>query len=146
VLEVYVLHLSRDLAYIVGVAPINSTLCNTFHHIADGLANIAAWSIIELGIGLSAGSAAALRPLLHLISGGSLTNSTRTKSGRNPTYAIDKTAITTGKEVSLSVLVKGGKTTSVGDADSQRAMLEEEAIFVRSEVNVKEEFVHRHAI
>jgi hypothetical protein len=32
VLEVYALHLSRDLAYIVGVAPINSTLCNTFHH------------------------------------------------------------------------------------------------------------------
>jgi hypothetical protein len=31
-LEVYALHLSRDLAYIVGVAPINSTLCNTFHH------------------------------------------------------------------------------------------------------------------
>jgi hypothetical protein len=30
-LEVYALHLSRDLAYIVGVAPINSTLCNTFH-------------------------------------------------------------------------------------------------------------------
>jgi hypothetical protein len=27
----YALHLSRDLAYIVGVAPINSTLCNTFH-------------------------------------------------------------------------------------------------------------------
>jgi hypothetical protein len=33
VLEVYALHLSRDLAYIVGVAPINSTLCNTFHHL-----------------------------------------------------------------------------------------------------------------
>jgi hypothetical protein len=32
-LEVYALHLPRDLAYIVGVAPINSTLCNTFHHI-----------------------------------------------------------------------------------------------------------------
>jgi hypothetical protein len=31
-LEVYALHLSHDLAYIVGVAPINSTLCNTFHH------------------------------------------------------------------------------------------------------------------
>jgi hypothetical protein len=30
-LEVYALHLSRDLAYIVGVALINSTLCNTFH-------------------------------------------------------------------------------------------------------------------
>jgi hypothetical protein len=30
-LEVYALHLSRDLAYTVGVAPINSTLCNTFH-------------------------------------------------------------------------------------------------------------------
>jgi hypothetical protein len=29
---VYALHLSRDLAYIVDVAPINSTLCNTFHH------------------------------------------------------------------------------------------------------------------
>jgi hypothetical protein len=28
---VYALHLSRDLAYKVGVAPINSTLCNTFH-------------------------------------------------------------------------------------------------------------------
>jgi hypothetical protein len=35
VLEVYALHLSRDLAYIVGVAPINSTLCNTFHHELD---------------------------------------------------------------------------------------------------------------
>jgi hypothetical protein len=31
-LEVYALRLSRDLAYIVGVAPINSTLCYTFHH------------------------------------------------------------------------------------------------------------------
>jgi hypothetical protein len=30
-LEVSALRLSRDLAYIVGVAPINSTLCNTFH-------------------------------------------------------------------------------------------------------------------
>jgi hypothetical protein len=30
---VYALRLSRDLAYIVGVAPINSTLCNTFHQI-----------------------------------------------------------------------------------------------------------------
>jgi hypothetical protein len=33
----------------------------------DGLANIALWSIIELGLGLGAGSAAALRPLLRLI-------------------------------------------------------------------------------
>jgi hypothetical protein len=33
VLKVYALHLSRDLAYIVDVAPINSTVCNTFHHI-----------------------------------------------------------------------------------------------------------------
>jgi hypothetical protein len=33
VLEVYALRLSRDLAYIVGVAPINSTLCNTFHQL-----------------------------------------------------------------------------------------------------------------
>jgi hypothetical protein len=33
VLEVYALHLSRDLVYIVGVAPINSTLCNIFHQI-----------------------------------------------------------------------------------------------------------------
>jgi hypothetical protein len=32
-LEVYALHLSRDLPYIVGVAPINSTLCNTFHQV-----------------------------------------------------------------------------------------------------------------
>jgi hypothetical protein len=35
VLEVYALRLSRDLAYIVGVAPINSTLCNTFHQDVD---------------------------------------------------------------------------------------------------------------
>jgi hypothetical protein len=33
VLEVYALHLSRDLAYIVGVAPINSIFCNIFHQI-----------------------------------------------------------------------------------------------------------------
>jgi hypothetical protein len=32
-LEVYALHLSRDLAYIVGVDPINSTVCNTFHQV-----------------------------------------------------------------------------------------------------------------
>jgi hypothetical protein len=31
----YALHLSRDLPYIVGVAPINSTLCNTFHQVED---------------------------------------------------------------------------------------------------------------
>jgi hypothetical protein len=33
VLDVYALHLSRDLAYIVDVAPINSTLCNIPHQI-----------------------------------------------------------------------------------------------------------------
>jgi hypothetical protein len=32
-LEVYALHLSRDLTYIVGVAPINSTVCNIFHQV-----------------------------------------------------------------------------------------------------------------
>jgi hypothetical protein len=36
-LEVYALHLSRDLAYIVGVAPINSTLCNTFHQVITSM-------------------------------------------------------------------------------------------------------------
>lgn len=35
--------------------------------VTDGLADIALWSVIELGLGLSAGSAAALRPLLRLI-------------------------------------------------------------------------------
>jgi hypothetical protein len=36
-LEVYALHLSRDLAYIVGVAPINSTVCNTFHQVMTSM-------------------------------------------------------------------------------------------------------------
>ncbi|KAH7176041.1 hypothetical protein EDB81DRAFT_674596 [Dactylonectria macrodidyma] len=40
-----------------------------------GVANISLWTVIELGVGLSAGSAPALRPLLRLISSGSWTDS-----------------------------------------------------------------------
>jgi ankyrin repeat protein len=52
-------------------------------------------------------------------------------------------AVTRGYGAVVEALLEA---TSVGDADSQRAMLEEKAIFVRSEVNAKGEFVRRDAI
>lgn len=113
---------------------------------SDGLADIALWSIVELGVGLSAGSAAALRPVLRLISTGSLLSSRQTKHSRNQFSTIEDTATMAGKDISLRVMVKGGKVSSAGDADSQNPILDEEGIFVRSEVNMGEEFVRRDAI
>ncbi|KAL5330972.1 hypothetical protein ACEPPN_000499 [Leptodophora sp. 'Broadleaf-Isolate-01'] len=113
---------------------------------AYGLADIALWSIVELGVGLSAGSAAALRPVLRLISTGSLLSSRQTKHSRNQFSTIEDTATMAGKDISLRVMVKGGKVSSAGDADSQNPILDEEGIFVRSEVNMGEEFVRRDAI
>lgn len=108
----------------------------------DGLGPVALWSMIELGLGLSAGSAAALRPLLRLISGGSLQSSTTTKNYvRHRSNAIDTFATNIGNDVSLQVMVKGGKAPSVGDAESQKAIIGEAAISIRSDVNVVEEFV-----
>ncbi|KAL6409115.1 putative cation-transporting atpase 4 [Ilyonectria robusta] len=52
--------------------------------IADGVANIVLWSVVELGIGLSAGSVAALRPLLRWMVSGSLVESRVTASSRTP--------------------------------------------------------------
>ena len=46
-----------------------------------------------------------------------------------------------GNDVSLQVMVKGGKAPSVGDAESQKAIIGEAAISIRSDVNVVEEFV-----
>ena len=45
----------------------------------------------------------------------------------------------THKDVSLRVLVTGGKTPSIGDTESQKAILGEDGIFVRSEVHMGEE-------
>lgn len=56
----------------------------TANEIADGVANIVLWSVVELGIGLSAGSAAALRPLLRWMASGSLIESRVTASSRTP--------------------------------------------------------------
>ena len=113
----------------------------------DGLGPVALWSTIELGIGLTAGSAAALRPLLRLISGGSLQspstskNNVKHRSNAIDTFATDTFATDTGNDVSLQVMVKGGKVPSVGDAESQKAIIGEAAISIRSDVNVVEEFV-----
>jgi hypothetical protein len=63
----------------------------------DGLAPIAMWSVAELGIGLSAGFAAALRPLLRLISSGSLQHSTQTRYAGNQFKTIRDTATHTSK-------------------------------------------------
>jgi hypothetical protein len=128
----------------------------------DGLGPVALWSTIELGIGLTAGSAAALRPLLRLISGGSLQSPSTSKNNvkhrsnaidtfatdtfvtdtfATDTFATDTFATDTGNDVSLQVMVKGGKVPSVGDAESQKAIIGEAAISIRSDVNVVEEFV-----
>jgi hypothetical protein len=123
----------------------------------DGLGPVALWSTIELGIGLTAGSAAALRPLLRLISGGSLQSPSTSKNNVKhrsnaidtfatdtfvtDTFATDTFATDTGNDVSLQVMVKGGKVPSVGDAESQKAIIGEAAISIRSDVNVVEEFV-----
>jgi hypothetical protein len=111
----------------------------------DGLAPIAMWSVVELGVGLSAGSAAALRPLLRLISSGSLQHSTQTRYAGNQFRTIEDTATPTGKDVSLRILVKGCEAPSAGEADSQKGILDDEAIFVHSEVHIVEEFVRQDA-
>jgi hypothetical protein len=128
----------------------------------DGLGPVALWSTIELGIGLTAGSAAALRPLLRLISGGSLQSPSTSKNNVKhrsnaidtfatdtfvtDTFATDTFATDTGNDVSLQVMVKGGKAPSVGDAESQKAIIGEAAISIRSDVNVVEEFVDRDIV
>lgn len=113
----------------------------------DGLGPVALWSTIELGLGLGAGSAAALRPLLRLISSGSLQSSSTSKNYvKRRSNAIDTFATDTGNDVSLQVMVKGGKAPSVGDAESQKAIIGEAAISIRSDVNVVEEFVGRDVV
>jgi hypothetical protein len=113
----------------------------------DGLAPVALWSMIELGLGLSAGSAAVLRPLLRLLSGGSLKYSTTTKNYiRHRSNTIDNITANTGNDISLHVMVEGGKAPSVGDAESRKAIIGEAAISIRSEVNVVEEFVGRDIV
>jgi hypothetical protein len=42
------------------------------------------------------------------------------------------------KDISLRVLVTGGNTPSIGDTESQKAILGEDGIFVRSEVHVEQ--------
>lgn len=51
----------------------------------------------------------------------------------------DENTLSTRKDISLRVLVTGGKAPSIGDTDSQKAILGEDGIFVRSEVHVEEE-------
>jgi hypothetical protein len=68
------------------------------------------------------------------------TNLSQTNTHRNPTNVLNGTTIRTPKDIPLVVLITGGKSTLGGDADSQRAILDEDGILVRSEINVEEEF------
>jgi hypothetical protein len=68
------------------------------------------------------------------------TNASQTNTRRNPTDVLNGTTISTPKGIPLAVLITGGKSTLGGDADSQRAILDEDGILVRSEINVEEEF------
>ena len=113
----------------------------------DGIGPVALWSMIELGLGISAGSAATLRHLPRLISGGSLRSSSRSINYvRHRPNAIDIFAIDTDNDVSLQVMVKGGKAPSVGGAESQKATIGEAAISIRSDANVVEEFAGRDIV
>jgi hypothetical protein len=69
------------------------------------------------------------------------TGASQTNTLRNPTEAL---GTTTGnpKDIPLSVLITGGKSKLGGDSDSQTAILDEDGILVRSEINVDEEFGH----
>jgi hypothetical protein len=68
------------------------------------------------------------------------TDASQTNTRRNPTNVPNETAISTPKDIPLAVLITGGKSTLGGDADSQRAILDEDGILVLSEINVEEEF------
>jgi hypothetical protein len=68
----------------------------------------------------------------------------QTNTRRNPTDVLNGTTIHTPKDIPLTVLITGGKSTLGGDADSQRAILDEDGILVRSEINVEEEFGDNH--
>jgi hypothetical protein len=68
------------------------------------------------------------------------TNASQTNTRRNPTYVLNGTTISTPKDIPLAVFITGGKSKLGGDADSQRAILDEDSILVRSEINVEEKF------
>jgi hypothetical protein len=70
------------------------------------------------------------------------TNASQTNTRRNPTEAPNGTTTGNPKDIPLSVLITGGKSTLGGDSDSQTAILDEDGILVRSEINVDEEFGH----
>jgi hypothetical protein len=57
----------------------------------------------------------------------------------------DEDELDTRKDISLRVLVTGGKTAtpSIADTESQKAILGDDGIFVRSEVHVGEESARR---
>jgi hypothetical protein len=59
--------------------------------------------------------------------------------------ANDEDTLDTRKDISLRVLVTGGKTAtaSIADTESQKAILGDDGIFVRSELHVGEESTRR---
>jgi hypothetical protein len=59
--------------------------------------------------------------------------------------ANDEDTLDTRKDISLRVLVTGGKTatTSIADTESQKAILGDDGIFARSEVHVGDESARR---
>jgi hypothetical protein len=67
------------------------------------------------------------------------TNASQTNTRRNPTDVPNGTAMGTPNDIPLSVLITGGKSKLGGDTDSQTAILDEDGILVRSEINVEEE-------
>jgi hypothetical protein len=71
------------------------------------------------------------------------TNASETITRRNLSEALNGTTTGNPKDVPLSVLITGGKSTLGGDSDSQTAILDEDGILVRSEINVDEEFGHK---
>jgi hypothetical protein len=68
------------------------------------------------------------------------THASQTNTRQNPTDVPNGTTIGTPRDIALAVLITGGKSTLGGDADSQKAILDEDGILVRSEINVEEEF------
>ena len=105
-----------------------------------GVANIALWSVVELGSGLIAGSMATLRPLFKFIP---FLRSSRSGSGKgasaphgygNRSHKLETFGTGRGTNPGYRTLTEGGKSEERGsDGDSQRHILKETEVTITTD-------------
>ncbi|KAK6063098.1 cation-transporting atpase 4 [Seiridium cupressi] len=132
----------------VGVIASSATLVRLRYllHYSDpdnylySIADIAIWSVVESGIGIIAGSAPALRPLLKYIPFIGDTTSNRTPGTGGPSgptgasYKMDTYRFKTSNAPQTSIEGGNHGWDQLSDADSQRYILKENEIKVTKEV------------